>query len=361
MADQIDSQAQAADVTSPNTAVENQTASTPVSTATESDVNTQPNPTAPAELDVEGMDAAAYAKAAEDFRNGKIPAEAQAPTEPAEEATPEPSPTEEKPKVDEKPTDDDDGPGSKRIRLTDLDDRQIQAVKLVRDLKKNGQTITLAEAEKRVNALYGDEGTPTQETADAGPSAPADIETRITELRAEYKKAAADVDTMKMAEIQEQIETARDQLATAKDVARTTQETERAALETVKTELRTKYPDFAKKDSALSLKWAEIHARLSDENHPILDRSAEATRYITFLAAEELGIAPVGKSAPAPAKASPSIPPTTVQKVPPVQPGSGALRTTAPADANGQIEKRIASVTTLEEYEKLKQELSPAA
>jgi hypothetical protein len=380
MADQIDSQAKAATEPSPTTAAGNNTDSQPVQTAAETTVNHQPNPTEAPDVDVAGMDAAAYADWKEKIARGELPEEkspavAQEPTStddpPTEGKTPEgepakveTEPTEEAKKAEEE---EDKSLTPDRIRLTDLEEHERLAVKLFRDGKKSGKPISMAEAEKRARAAYGipdtteqapastDNATPEQPTTATG------LEAHIKSLRDQYRQAAKDVDTERMATIQEQIDTARDQLDAARESERAAEEQELTALNAAKTELREKYPDFAKKDSPLAKKWTEIHAKLEAEDHPILSKPAEATRYITFLAAEELGIQPVKKGATVPAKASPSTPATTQQKQPPVQPVSGAARTTTPTDATGQIEKRIADARTLDEYERLKNEmLSPA-
>lgn len=102
-----------------------------------------------------------------------------APAEPEAAPGTEAAPTPEPPAAEVPPMDpEDDVPGKKgyRPRLDSLPDTQKEAIALVKELRTQGKEITLAEAEKRVNAKYGITDSPE-------PPAPAGL--TITDMEAE--------------------------------------------------------------------------------------------------------------------------------------------------------------------------------
>lgn len=365
-----DSQAQAADTTNPATAAGNNNADNALQTAADTASTSIPNPPAGSNVDVSGVDDAAYADFKAKLDRGEITLEAQVPAVESAAATPgtENQQQEEgtqggKPPEDgtagTKADDDKDDHAPNRIRLTDLDEHERFAVKLFRDAKASGKPLSMAEAEKRARIAYGiEEPAAANETAQTdtqqAPSTVADLDTKLKDLRTQYREAARQVDTEKMAELMEQIDDTRDQISVARQNETVSMDLEATQLQETKKDLREKFPDFANKGSALSIEWTRIHAEMEARKDPILNGSpASVTRYITLLAADNLGVAPVAK------KAASSTPATTQKTLPPVLPGSGAQRTVTPTDTSGQVEQQIASARTQEEYEALKTKLFP--
>ena len=153
-----------------------------------------------------------------------------------------------------------------------------------------------------------------------------------------------------MAQLDEDMEAARDRLDAVREIHQQREAGQQSALNEVRTQMRNEYAGFANPNSPLSLRWVEIHDRLAAANSPILNDSVEATRYITLLAANDVGEAPVSKSVPS----KPSAP---AKFAPPIKPQSGAQRTVLPANQIGQIESRIDKVSNMAEYERLKKEM----
>lgn len=328
MADENTEQAQAASEISP-TATEQAVAQPPAAV----DANATLTNLAP-DKGLDGMDATAYAELLRDLETAPDPeAQAPAPAEdvPAEQPTTEEEETAEEPDV-----------LPERIRTNQFDDREKLALKIHRDMKKAGTPISFAEAEKRVNALYG--GEPAAETEEAAPvnptPEPSDIEAQIADLKAAKKEAARDVDLEKVLEIDEQIDGLRAQLETSRQAAATRQAETVSKFDQKKVELRAMFPDFNDANSALSRKWAELHDEYA--SHPIMNDPVEAAEFLAFKAASALKV-PIVQNA----KAAPSIP-ADPRRVP-VQPASGALRSSTPQ--TGKTEAAIASLKTVEDYE----------
>ena len=325
MADEIIEQAQAASEKSP-TATE-QTVTPPAAV----DANATLTTLAP-DKGLDGMDATAYAELLRELETAPAP-EAQAPA-PAAEVPAEQPTTEEEGETPEEVL-------PERIRTNQFDAREQMTLKIHRDMKRAGTPISLAEAESRVNALYGDPATKTEEATPVNPTPePSEIRDQIADLKAQKKAAAKDVDLEKVLEIDEQIEGLRDQL-TASEQATAARQTETTSkFDAKKAELRAMFPDFNDANSALSKKWAELHDEYAA--HPIMNDPVEAAEFLAFKASKALNI-PIVQ----PAKAAPSIP-ADPRRVP-IQPASGALRTSTPQI--GKTESAIAALNTVEDYE----------
>ena len=336
MATELDPQAQAA--TEPAATA---TEAAPELPAAEPTPNLN-NPAALSERDVEGLDARSYAEMMERVRNGEQ-VEAQAlPAEPVAA-----------PKIIEEQ----DTP--ERIRLSGFDERQQEAILLVRKAKAEGKTVSLSEAERRIAILHGDD--PAQPNHEATPTEPAatptvaDMQAAHAQLLLDEEAAGNDVDTSKLVKIGREIRAMERQIAGAQAAESQSAADEKAAILAGKARLRERYPDFADPNSALSLKWKEIHDRYVAANHPLLLDQVTAMQAITLQAADELNLAP--KTAKAPAKPLSSSPPPPAKTKPPVLPASGAARTIPPASTTGQLEQQIDGVKNLRDYEKLKAQL----
>lgn len=331
MADEIQEQAQAASEQSPTAA--EQTVTPPAA----ADANATLTTLAP-DKELDGMDATAYAELLRNLATTPEP-EAKAP------ATVEEVPAEQPTTEEVKEPEDTEEPEvlPERIRTNQFDEREKLALKIHRDMKKAGTPISFAEAEKRVNALYGGEApaTKTEEAAPENPTPePSDIEAQIADLKAAKKVAARDVDLEKVLEIDEQIEGLRNQLESARQAAAARQAETVSKFDQKKAELRATFPDFNDAHSALSKKWVELHDEYA--NHPIMNDPVEAAEFLAYKAANALNI-PIVKNA----KAAPSIP-TEPRRVP-VQPASGASRSSTPT--TGKTEAAIAALKSVEDYE----------
>ena len=322
MADEIIEQAQAASETSPMAA--EQAAMPAAADATATLTTLAPD------KGLDGMDATAYAELLRELETAPEP-EAQAPA-PAEEV-PAQQPTTEKETPEEILPE--------RIRTSQFDDREKMVLKIHRDMKKANTPITLAEAESRVNALYGEPATKTEEATPVNPTPePSEIRDQIADLKAQKKAAAKDVDLEKVLEIDEQIEGLRDQLTASEQATAARQAETTSKFDQKKTELRAMFPDFNDANSPLSKKWAELHDEYA--GHPIMNDPVEAAEFLAYKASAALKI-PIVQNA----KAAPSIP-TDPRRVP-VQPASGAARSSTPT--TGKTEAAIASLNTVEDYE----------
>ena len=254
-----------------------------------------------------------------------------------------------------------------RPRLGKLPEITKEAIALVKQqLEEQGTHLSLAEAESRVNAKYGI--TPETQAAAAKAEVPTvtpdAIQGEIDALKAELKTAAQTADTMRMAEIQLELEDKRDSLYAAKEQAaesaRTVQQSRMSALDQSKIQAQTFYPAVKDPASALSKAWNEVHAELQQLSDPLLQTS-EAPFRITQMAAARLGLPPVNpKSVPATApKASPSTP-SIKQAKRPVQPAPGSARSAVPSDPTGQLQAKINGAKSMNDYERLLEEFQSA-
>lgn len=236
-----------------------------------------------------------------------------------------------------------------RPRLSSLDDRQKEAILLVKELKDKGQTLSLSEAEARVNAKYGitsDSEMPTE----AAPPAPTpdDLKSRIDQLKADRRKAAEDMDTLKLAELSEQIEDLQLQYLDAREAAKAAEIAEtdqfQAQVEASRARRDAVYPASADPNHAIHAEAERIWKAMQENGNPLLE-DADAPFQVYQMAANALGIAPSSprsaKSSPAPTPRPQAVQQSAVRRPTLQSPvASGGDRTSQPATAsflpNGQ-------------------------
>jgi hypothetical protein len=228
-----------------------------------------------------------------------------------------------------------------RPRLSGLDDRQKEAILLVKELKDKGQTLSLAEAEARVNAKYGVTSHSEKQTEAAPPAlTPEDLKAQIDQLKADRRKAAADMDTLKIAEFSEQIEDLQMQYLDARESAKNADLTAEQQFQQQVSESWAKtesvYPAAA--DHAIHAEAERIWAVMQEQKNPIIS-DADAPFKVYQMAANALGIAPSSsspKSSPAPTPRPQAVQQSAVvRRTNPQSPvASGGDRTTTPTTAS---------------------------
>lgn len=257
-----------------------------------------------------------------------------------------------------------------RPRLGKLPPVMQEAIQLVRQKAEEGEQLTLAEAEKRVQAKYGLPETAAPAPAAAAPGKSAsEIKAQIESMEAEMEAAGKSADTEKIATLQRDLRKADRELQHAEQAEHQVAQSERNAFATAKKAVVNDYPQFKDAKSPLSVKYLELFDRYEAAGSDIM--LLPAGRQLALIAKEaaiELGIKPAGgepPAAPTAATPSPTVPqaPTSTLPInppvtrPPVMPASGANRTATPANQGAQLQQRIDSVKTMDEYEKLKTEL----
>lgn len=369
-----DIQAQAEPKAPPVVDPDASTVALPDATSSQPQPSTPEPEQTPQAVDFDQVDGNAY----EELRD-QLNAEPPAKAEPTPEPTPEPPtpeveaqpteptepPAEPEPTPEHEPTEEEE-PSARgkdfRPRLGKLPDTQKEAIALVKQLADQGQQITLSEAESRVNAKYGiTPGQPPAETAKA--PEPTAIQSEIDALKDELKTAAKSADTVRMAEIQVEIEDKRDALAAAKEQAA---EANRKASETLtktvaasKEKAQLYYPDIKDPNSPLSKEWDSVYQELQSLDDPIL-KTPDAPFRITQMAAARRGTPPINPSKAAAPVATPKASPPTPSNQQPkrtVQPAPGSARSAVPANTTGQLQAKIDGLKSLNDYEAMVEEL----
>lgn len=280
------------------------------------------------------------------------------PAEDASQANP-PAPEAEK---DTPPASEDDTAQGKREfrpRLSSLDDRQKEAILLVKELKEKGESLSLAEAEARVNAKYGITSDSEKQTEAAPPApTPDDLKARIDQLKAVRRKAAEDMDTLKLAELSEQIEDLQLQFLEAREAAKAADLTAEQQFQQQVAESRAKrdsvYPAAAEPNHAIHAEAERIWTAMQDQSNPLIF-DADAPFKVYQMAANNLGIAPSSsstKSSPAPTpRPQPVQQSAAVRRTNQQSPvASGGDRTSQPTTASSLQNGKPRSVF---EYEQL--------
>jgi hypothetical protein len=238
----------------------------------------------------------------------------------------------------------DDEPAPKkelRVRLSDLDARQQEAILLVKQKTKEGEPISLAEAEARVNAKYGvkaDSETPSGDPAPAAPT-PDALKSQIDQLNADRRKAAEDMDTLKIAELSEQIEDLQLQYIDAREAAKAADLTAEQEFQKQVTESRSKrdrvYPAAADPAHAIHAEADKIWSAMQEQQNPLVF-DADAPFKVYQMAANNLGIAPSStKSSPAPTPRPQAVQQSAVRRQTPQSPvASGGDRTSQTTTAS---------------------------
>lgn len=245
-----------------------------------------------------------------------------------------------------------------RPRLSSLDDRQKEAILLVKDLKEKGESLSLAEAEARVNAKYGITSDSEKQTEAAPPApTPDDLKAQIDQLKADRRKAAEDMDTLKLAELSEQIEDLQLQFLEAREAAKAADLTAEQQFQQQVAESRAKrdsvYPAAAEPNHAIHAEAERIWTAMQDQSNPLIF-DADAPFKVYQMAANALGIAPSApssKSSPAPTPRPQAVQQSAVRRQTPQSPvASGGDRTSQPTTASPLQNGKPRSVF---EYEQL--------
>lgn len=236
----------------------------------------------------------------------------------------------------------DDTPRVQRPRLKDLTDQAIAAVKLA------NPDWSWAECERSV--LGGDPGKREDaELPDLGQivttlrSEVTDIKTKLTAAGADEGLFTAEIAqlTQDLAEKQADLKMAERDL---EDVQEAVREEAEAATAQWQNDARASraaaiaaYPDVADKATPLGKAVATTIDAMQDPNHPDhnLLYAANAAEYITAKEAAKLGIAPVGKAAPAPPAPKLQVPP--IQKMRPVSGAASSASDNRPEDAKKKV------------------------
>jgi len=226
-----------------------------------------------------------------------------------------------------------------RPRLSGLDARTQEAILLVKDLKDQGQDITLSEGERRIALKYGE---PAQSVApEVVPPAAAlptseGIEAQIRGLKADRKAASSNIDTEKMDEITNQIEDLTIQLfdarANEKEANNRAESDFSLAVEDSRARTVQVYPVAADQSHPITAEAARIWKDLEAQANPLIfDQNAPFK--VFQMAANNLGIAP-GSVASAPKSSTSATPKpqaviqSAVRRPNPVPVASGAEHTT---------------------------------
>ena len=257
--------------------------------------------------------------------------------------------------------------GEFRPRLSKLDERAQEAILLVKQLADAGEKISLGEAERRVNAKYGD--TQTEESAEKAKTADNEATIRTPEqIREEIKAqkdarrtAIKDLDPDKQLEAEDQIDALESELqkteAQYQAKAQTEEERFYEEVETARARMLDVYPVAKDEAHAIHAKAAEIFKAMEETGNPLVFDS-QAPLKVYQMAANELGIAPgrttaTAKKSPTPATSATrprAVEQSAVVKTTAFSPASGAARTNQTGTIPG-ID--IAKVRTAADYESL--------
>jgi hypothetical protein len=284
--------------------------------------------------------------------NPEVPAGQQ----PAEQATEQSAITEEEPQA---------SISSKkefRPRLSNLDARAQEAILLAKELKEQGKEISLAEAERRVNAKYGiTEDAPSGEQQEAVPvRTPEQIDAEIAAKEAAADQASDDLDVKTALTLQREAFALREEKARLiqEQAARSTQaeaqfhqEVERSRHKALEV-----YPVASQEDHPLHAKAAEIFRSMEETGNPLI-HDPNAPFKVYQMAANELGIPPHAKATPAPAKSPTSatpkpqaVPQSAVRRPNPASPVASAGERTTQA---GPTTPLIGKIRNAHEYTEL--------
>lgn len=349
--------------------------STPAAPQSDAGVSqpTQPNepaPNATPAVDFERVDGDAYRALRDEILAQPPPEPGVTPAEAAPAATEGQTPAETTPPANETKTDEppapegDDDLGAKipnRIRLGALPEKE-------RALTSAAVLLAGAEGISVIDAMARIAGKPaaTEATPPPAPTPapvipdPEGIRTQIAELKKQRNEAASEADTVKMMELSDQIEEAKDNLAASLAAGQQAQRAFARSVQSSKEQAHVLYPTLKDEASPLFKKWNEVYSRLEASNDPLLDgNNPAAPLRITQMAAAELGLPPVDPKAPKAAaqQAAPSTPPNPSTPARSVQLAPGSAKSAEPANAAGQLAARVDSITKMDDYEALKEEL----
>jgi len=236
----------------------------------------------------------------------------------------------------------------RRQRVTAHDDMNALTLQLYRQAATNGAPINLDTAFARAQAALGI--SEVSSDSEKPPEAPEsdysleEIEARLSQLKAERKKAAADIDTVKQNELTEEIEALRDAREAAKAAESAETEQFHAQVEASRAHRDAVYPATADPNHAIHAEAERIWTAMQENGNPLV-HEADAPFRVYQMAANALNIAPASprsaKSSPAPTPRPQAVQQSAVRRQTPHSPvASGGDRTSQPATAsflpNGQ-------------------------
>jgi len=270
-----------------------------------------------------------------------------------------------------------------RPRLGKLPDRQKEAIALVREFAERGQSLSLTEAEQRINLKYDGPPKAEEQSADNANTAEEQgqqrtlesVKAEIADWKAKRNEAIKNIEVDTQIEAEEALDALREELVlltvSETEAKKTAEQQQLTAAEQAWQESQARilevYPAAAQ-DGPIHDKAEEIVGRLRATNNPAAD-SPNLPFLAYQMAANEMGIAPLAGQAATngsngkTTKPSTSVPlkprPVTQQAVvngrstqPAVAPGGA--RTTQP---QGPATPNLDSVNSLADYERVKASL----
>lgn len=271
-------------------------------------------------------------------------------TPPAEQ----PAATGEAAKPSDEGDDDEVSTLKSRVRITDFDDVAKLAINLKKAAHKKGETISLAEAEKRAAAALGvsQSETPNAEAEAASklPQSVEEAETKIKDLIAQRTKAfEEDLDFKAGNQLTNEIDALREHKLTLREQGAQKAMKEQQAYEaafTAAEQKATSLYDFVKQaDSAGFKLMAEIDRQLEENKDPLFS-SPDKALVIAQMVARKLQIAPKSPNAK-PAAVKPAAAAIVSKKtVPPVV--GGDSRTSTTSTQAGEISSKIQAMNDRE-------------
>jgi hypothetical protein len=190
--------------------------------------------------------------------------------------------------------------------VTTHDDTNAFALQIYRQAVNNGTPINFDTAFARAKEALGISDAPVdseKQTENVKPIlAPQEIESKIEQLRAERKEAAANIDTVKQNELTEEIEALRDQLKDAREAVITGEQQFQKQVSESYAKTDSIYPAATDPKHPIHAEVERIWSAMQSQENPLIS-DADAPFKIYQMAANALGIAPSSsssKSSPAP-------------------------------------------------------------
>jgi hypothetical protein len=194
----------------------------------------------------------------------------------------------------------------RRQRVTTHDDTNAFALQIYRQAVNNGTPINFDTAFARAKNALGISDAPVdseKQTEAVNPTlTPEEIESKIEQLRAERKEAAANIDTVKQNELTEEIESLRDQLKDAREAVITGEQQFQQQVSESYAKTDSIYPAATDPKHPIHTEVERIWSVMQSQKNPLVS-DADAPFKIYQMAANALGIAPSSsssKSSPAP-------------------------------------------------------------
>lgn len=240
-----------------------------------------------------------------------------------------------------KPIDSEEDSVKRRQRVTTHDDTNAFALQIYRQAVNNGTPINFDTAFARAQAALGISDAyidSEKQTEDVRPTlAPEEIESKIEQLKAERKEAAANIDTVKQNELTEEIEALREELVGARKAVITAEQQFQHQVSDSWAKCDSVYPAVADPNHAIHAEAERIWAAIQGQENP-LTSDADAPFKVYQMAANALGIGPsssYSKSSSAPTPRPQAVKQSAaVRRTNPQSPvASGGDRTFTPTTA----------------------------